>query len=589
MSELDPILASVLQRRVVAVSREMATVLMRSSRSPIFNEVGDVVTVVFDRSGRTLAQTEFASIIAFGAAPSLQAIIEAFAGDVHEGDVFIHNDVYSGGNQFADVGLYMPVFHDGELVAWTASKGHVADIGGMTLGGYDPAFREVWQEAFRITPLRLHSRGEPVQDVCRLVRANVRLEITWEDIQSMIGACTIGRRRLLDVLERYGTETFDSHIDFVIEASERQVRAEIERWPDGVYRGESFMQSDGIDPSRRLRVACEVRIAGSEITFDFSGSDDQAPGFTNMPVASAMGAVSIAFMMLLDASGLSIPTNSGLFASLHTVFREGSLLNPRFPAASVFGNQMCDEVVESIMQALAEPLSDRVCAGWNQFLPAALSGIDPRNGGVYVDFLLFSRGGSGAIRGTDGYDALGFTGTPGSMKSQDMEIFELSTPHHVEYAELDPDSAGAGRWRGGYGTRARFRFDGEHVRGSTLGDDSAAEGAAPARGLFGAHDGSLNTLRLTFPDGATRDWGSKEAVAIPQGTFCDSIHGGGAGYGDPRQRDPELVLAEVREGLLTPSAARELYGVAAGEDGSAHDEAETARLRGAGAKAEVAR
>jgi N-methylhydantoinase B len=581
----DPILASVLQRRVVAVSREMATVLMRSSRSPIFNEVGDLVTVVFDRSGRTLAQTEFASIIAFGAGPSLQAIIEAFGEDVHDGDVFIHNDVFSGGNQFADVGIYIPVFHAGELVAWTASKGHIADIGGMTLGGYDPAFREVWQEAFRIPPLRLHDRGLPRDDVARLVRANVRLDITWEDIQSMIGACTIGRRRLLEVLERYGTDSFDRHMDLVIEASERQVRREIERWPDGTYRGESFMQSDGIDPDRRLRIAVAVTIAGSEITFDFSESDDQAAGFTNMPAASAMGAVSIAFLMLLNASGLSIPTNGGLFASVHTVFREGSLINPRFPAATVFGNQMCDEVLESIMMALAEPLPDRVCAGWNQFLPAAVSGVDPRTSGIFVDFLLFSRGGTGAMQGTDGYDALGFTGTPGSMKSQDMEIFELSTPHLVEYIELDTDSAGPGQWRGGYGTRARFRFMGDQVRGSTLGDDSAAEGAVSAQGLFGGHDGGLNTLRLTLPDGTTRDWGSKEAVEIPQGTICESIHGGGAGYGDPLRRDPAVVIDEVREGLLTADRAREVYGVAVHADGSGHDERETSRLHAVGGTA----
>jgi N-methylhydantoinase B len=580
----DPILASVLQRRVVAVSHEMATVLMRSSRSPIFNEIGDLVTVVFDRSGRTLAQTEFASIIAFGAGPSLQAIIETFGDDVHDGDVFLHNDVFTGGNQFADVGVYIPVFFEGELVAWTASKGHIADIGGMTLGGYDPAFREVWQEAFRIPPLRLHDRGVPRRDVEALVRANVRLDLTWEDIQSMIGACTIGRRRLLEVFGRYGTETIDRHMDLVIQAAERRVRAEIERWPDGTYHGESFMQSDGIDPSRRLRIAVAVTVAGSDITFDFSETDDQAAGFTNMPAASAMGAVSIAFLMLLSASGLSIPTNAGLFASVHTVFREGSLIHPRFPAATVFGNQMCDEVLESIMMALAEPLSDRVCAGWNQFLPAAVSGVDARSGAIFVDFLLFSRGGTGAMQGTDGYDALGFTGTPGSMKSQDMEIFELSTPHLVEYVELDTDSAGAGRWRGGYGTRARFRFLGQGVRGSTLGDDSEAEGAAPAQGLFGGHDGGLNTLRLTLPDGTVRDWGSKEAVAIPTGTICDSIHGGGAGYGDPLLRDPGLVVDEVREGLLTPGRARDVFGVAVHDDGSGHDPAETARLREAVAR-----
>ena len=126
-----------------------------------------------------------------------------------------------------------------------------------------------------------------------------------------------------------------------------------------------------------------MTIAGSDITFDFSETDDQAAGFTNMPAASAMGAVSIAFLMLLSASGLSIPTNAGLFASVHTVFREGSLIHPRFPAATVFGNQMCDEVLESIMMALAEPLSDRVCAGWNQFLPAAVSGVDARSGAIF--------------------------------------------------------------------------------------------------------------------------------------------------------------------------------------------------------------
>ena len=247
----DPILASVLQRRVHAITQEMATVLMRSSRSPIFNEIGDLVTVVFDRRARTLAQTEYASIIANGAGPPLPYILERFEGDLHDGDVILHNDVYTGGNQNADVGVYMPVFHDGVLAAWLASKGHVADIGGMTAGGYDPNAREVWQEAFRIPPLKLVDRGTIRADVWELVKANIRLDIVTEDIKSMIGACTIGKRRVLEVLDRYGLETFEQHMDFVMDASERLVRAELERWPDGVYHGESWMVSDGLDPSRR--------------------------------------------------------------------------------------------------------------------------------------------------------------------------------------------------------------------------------------------------------------------------------------------------------------------------------------------------
>jgi N-methylhydantoinase B len=576
----DPILASVLQRRVHAITQEMATVLMRSSRSPIFNEIGDLVTVIFDRRARTLAQTEYASIIANGAGPPLPFILERFEGDLADGDVILHNDVYTGGNQNADVGVYMPVFHGGELVAWLASKGHVADIGGMTAGGYDPNAREVWQEAFRIPPLKLVERGTMRMDVWELVRANIRLDIVTEDIKSMIGACTIGKRRLLEVYDRYGLETFERHMDFVIDASERLVRAELERWPDGVYEGESWMVSDGLDPAKRYRIAVRITIAGSEITFDFSGSDDQAPGFTNMPPASATGAVRIAFLMLMNAGGIDVPTNEGLFAPVKTVFREGSLLNPRFPASSIFGNQMCDEVLESIMLALADALPDRVTAGWNQLLCTALACIDPRTGAPSVSLSIFMRGGPGAMKGADGFDALGFTGTPGSMRSPDMEMFELSTPHFMEQYEYLPDSAGAGEWRGGLGTVSRWRFYGIDELGVTIGDDVKAEGADPAPGLFGGEPAALNELRLRHPDGTVKEWGSKEIVfGIPVGTVCEALNGGGAGYGDPRRRDARKVFEEVRDGLLSPEKARASYGVALLADKSGVDEAETARLR----------
>ncbi|HEY4278949.1 MAG TPA: hydantoinase B/oxoprolinase family protein [Conexibacter sp.] len=583
MTAPDPILASVLQRRVQAISHEMATVLMRSSRSPIFNEIGDLVTVVFDRDGRTLAQTEYASIIANGAQPPLAQIIEYFGEDLHDGDVILHNDVYSGGNQNADVGVFMPIFHDGQLVAWSASKGHVADIGGMTAGGYDPRAREVWQEAFRIPPLKLHERGRLRRDVWDLVRANIRFELVAEDINAMIGACTIGRRRLGEVLDRYGVASFDAHMSYVLDASEKQVRAEIARWPDGVYRGDSWMVSDGLDPTARYRIAVEITIAGEQITFDFSETDDQAPGFTNMPAASAIGAIRIAFLMLVTAGGLSIPANHGLFAPIRTVFRKGSLIDPEFPASTIFGNQMCDEVLDAIMAALAEALPDRVTAGWNQFLCTALSATDPRTNEPSVALTIFQRGGPGAMQGADGYNALGFSGTPGSMRSPDMEMFELSTPHFVHHYEYLPDSAGAGQWRGGYGTRSSWTFYGEHEAGTTIGDDVAAEGAEPPRGLFGGSPGSLNELRLKLPDGAVREWGSKEIIEeIPVGTVCESLNGGGGGYGDPRERDAEIVRSEVRDGLLSTAAARERYGVVVIGDGREIDEAATRTLRAEG-------
>ncbi|MEV0972533.1 hydantoinase B/oxoprolinase family protein [Microtetraspora glauca] len=584
---VDPILASVLQRRVDAIAKEMATLLMRSSRSPIFNEIGDLVTVLFDAKGRALAQAEFAAIIAFGAQPPLEYIIEYFGDDIAEGDVIMHNDVYTGGNQNADTGVYVPIFHDGRLVAWAAAKGHLADIGGMTAGGYDPAAREVWQEALRIPPVKIYEAGRLRKDVWDLIAANIRLGFVMEDVKSMYGACTVGKRRLLEVLDRYGDDVFDRHMEYILRGSERQVRAEIERWPDGVYRGESEMVSDGIDTTRRYRVACEIRIEGDEITFDFSDTDDQAPGFTNMPPASAAGAVRIAFLMLIAAGGVVVPTNQGLFAPVRTVFREGSLFNPRFPAATVFGNQMCDEIVECVMTALAEALPDRVTAGWTKFISAILHGEDPRTGDPFVTLTVFQRNGPGAMLGHDGWDAFGFTGTAGQMRSPDPEMFELTSPHFFEYHEYLPDSAGAGRWRGGLGTRSAWRCYGEHEVGVTNGEGVEEEGAVPARGLFGGHDAGLNRMSVELPDGSVRVWGSKDMVQLPPGALVRAQSWGGAGYGDPFQRPAELVVAEVRDGLLSPERAREDYGVVVDTEQWRVDEERTAALRGNAVKETV--
>ncbi|MCO4275608.1 hydantoinase B/oxoprolinase family protein [Pseudarthrobacter sp. HLT3-5] len=578
-NNIDAITASVLQRRVDAIAKEMATMLMRSSRSPIFNEIGDLVTVVFDKDGNTLAQAEFAAIIAFGAHPALEYIIKYYGDDIYEGDVIIHNDVYHGGNQNADTGIFMPIFSQGQLVGWTAAKGHMADIGGMTAGGYDPNARDIWQEALRIPPVKVAEKGVFRKDVWDFISANIRFDFVMEDVKSMIGCCTIGGRRLVELIERYTLPVYDNHMNYILESSARQVRAEVSRWVDGHYYGESWMVSDGFDTTKRYKVACNIEIKGDEITFDFSESDDQAPGITNMPPASAKGAVRIAFLMLLASGDINIPTNQGLFEPIKTVFREGSILNPRFPAATVFGNQMADEVVECIMTALAGILPDRVSAGWNKYMCTSTNGVDPRTNEEFGTLTVFQRTGPGGVQGTDGWDALGFTGTAGQMRAPDPEMFELTSPHFLEYHEYLPDSAGAGEFRGGMGTRSAWISYGENQHGVTLGDNVRSEGAVPARGLFGGKDSGLNDMTVTFPDGTSHMWGSKEIIALPSGTRIESLLGGGAGYGDPFNRPAEKVLAEVRDGIVSAEKARSEYGVVLTADGAAVDTAQTTALR----------
>ena len=552
--------------------------LLRSSRSVIFNELGDFVTVIFDHAGRALAQTDYAPILAFGTQEPVKTILSYYGSEIADGDVVIHNDVYSGGNQNADVGIYVPIFFEGELVAWSVAKGHVADIGGSTAGGYNPANTEVWQESLRIPPVKLYEAGVLRRDVWDFVAANIRFDVVMEDFKSMIGACQVGKRRVVEVFDRYGLDVVREHMQYVLEGSERQVRAEIKKWPDGVYRGESWMVSDGVDPSRRYRIACEVRIDEDEITFDFSETDDQAPGFTNMPPSAAMGAVRMGFSMILASGGMEIPTNDGLFAPVRTVLREGSLLNPRFPAATVLGNQMGEQVFESIMLALGDVIPDEVSAPWSPSLPLAVVGVDPRTGESFVVFTLFHRGGAGAMHGADGWT---FIGTPSStqIRSPDPEMFEITTPHFLEYNELQVDSGGAGEWRGGLGTRSAWVSQGEKEFCVAMGHGAEPENPPLPVGLRGGHAGGVNAYTIEFPDGSVQQLGSKQLVALPPGTRIVASSGGGGGYGDPKLRPAELVCAEVRDGLISIKAAREQYGVALDTTSWTVKEEETAALR----------
>src|SRR3990170_5223890 len=231
--KIDPIEVAVLQRRLKSITEEMGLTLLRTTRSPILNEARDFVTGLYGPAGEILAQSEYIPILAFALQPACRAVIDAFDGDVHPGDVFLHNDVFSGGNQNNDVAVFRPVFVDGRVVAWAATKGHQADIGGAQAGGYNPRATEVWQEALRIPPLRVVERGQLRRDVWKLVLANVRLPIVGEDPRAQIRGTVVGERGVLEVYRRHGAATVERPLDFLFDAAERRMRSELRRIPDG--------------------------------------------------------------------------------------------------------------------------------------------------------------------------------------------------------------------------------------------------------------------------------------------------------------------------------------------------------------------
>jgi N-methylhydantoinase B len=554
---IDPVFLSVLRRRFKSITEEMGLTLLRTTRSPILSEARDFVTGLYDARGDMLEQTEYIPVLAFALPPVCQQIIAYFGDDLHPGDVILHNDVFSGGNQLADVAVFKPIFFEERLVAWAACKGHQADIGGAVAGGYNPGALEVWQEGLRIPPVKIFERGQLRRDVWDFIFANVRLPIVQDDIRAEIGGCTVGERRVQEVFARHGRERIEAHVAALYDATERQMRSEIAAIPDGAYRGESLVYYDGIRPGSQMKIVVTVTKRGDEIVFDYTGTDPQSPGFVNAPLSTTISGLLLTFLMMVDPD---IPHNAGLTRPIHVHVPEGCFLNPKYPAATTFGNSLTGPHSDALLRALSQALPRRVTAAWNRMLGFNIVGHDPRRGARFVDILfLAQKGGSGATDGVDGYDHIGLINCAGGILAQDYEMLELQTPNFIRRHEYWPDSAGAGKWRGGLGVVTEMEFGGDDNLAIIYGD--GVDEGARAFGLFGGRAGAANHLELQLPDGSVVVPNVKDKLdGLPRGTILRQWAGGGGGYGAPRERSRERVLAEVRDGVLSREKAQEEYG-----------------------------
>ena len=337
MSEIDPILLSVYARTFKSITDEMSMSVEKTARSPILCEAKDFVTGLYDGEGNMLEQTENLPILAFSLAPVCKYLIEYFGDDIHEGDVIFHNDVFSMGNQNNDVAVFKPIFHEGELVAWSAVKGHQADIGGNVPGGYNPRATEVWQEALRIPPIKVYDKGKLRKDVWDLIFANIRLEIVQHDMRAQMGACTVGERRLLDVLDKYGRDSFESHKAALFDATRKMMEAEISTIPEGTYSGEGYVYFDGHNQGTKFTVRVKVTVKDKHITFDYSETDAQTNGFVNGTYTSSASASILTFLQMVNPD---IPHKEGMVEPIYIIIPEGTILNASYPKANTFGNHL---------------------------------------------------------------------------------------------------------------------------------------------------------------------------------------------------------------------------------------------------------
>jgi N-methylhydantoinase B len=331
---------------------------------------------------------------------------------------------------------------------------------------------------------------------------------------------------------------------------------------------------DGDGPGYKIRLA--LTVDGDKMTLDYTGTDPQTPGFVNAPYTSAASAAVVSVLLCMESE---VPHNSAILRAIDIKIPPGTFLNAQFPAATFFGNKLCEHNGEAIMAALSQAVPKQVCAAWGRRLSWRISGLDPRTGKSFHDIYFLCREGAGAVDGVDGYDQdrlLGAAGGGGEIGSaQDFELFELQNPVYLWRNEYWTDSAGPGEFRGGLGTETLVEYYGDDCL-AVIHGDGIEEGPW---GLFGGHSAPPNRIEVRYPDGRVHVAGSKEIVGdIPVGAISHHFNTGGGGFGPPTSRLPELVLNDVRNGVVSVAAARDAYGVVI-TDGLTLDAPATERLR----------
>jgi len=559
VTAVDPVTVGIIRAGLVSISREMGVTLRQTAYSTIFNEGGDFSCGLFDASGRLVAQGEFVPIH-LGAMPfSVRSAIDEIGIESFEpGDTVLLNDPYRGGSHLPDLTAVSPVFVGDRLVGFAANRAHHADVGGGVPGSFNARARENYQEGLRIPPVKLYEAGRLNSDLRDLILNNVRVPSDMRgDLEAQVSANRTAVDRLRELCARYGTETVTLAVEEVCRQSERRMRAVISSWPDGVYVGEDYMENDGIvDEPIRIRVTLRVR--GDEITVDFEGTGPQARG----PINAAPGmTASAVYLTLQAASDPTIPANDGCFRPVTLNVPRGCLVNPEFPAACTAGNECAHRIVNTVMRAFAAlPHGPRVMAcdhgsSNNVFIDS----IGAR--GDREILYQYPEGGWGALAHKDGENAMfSFMGncpnTPG-------EALELRFPVRLTRYELRQDSGGAGRWRGGLGTRRDYEILASDAELSFIGDRCKL----PPWGLAGASAGAAG--RYSIDRGAGLEPAApvlaSKGVEIPlrRGDVVVIESAGGGGYGDPLERPVELIAADLEAGYVSASAVARDYGASA--------------------------
>jgi len=557
--QVDPMTLSTVWHSFQTICREMRHVIDRTSQNYLIAQLHDVSVGIWDGTGRTVAIPIGLSVQYLGGKLSVEYVLNKFKGNLNPGDEILVNDPYHGYCcHLPDWGFYRPIFYRGELLFFTLCRAHQMDTGGSYPGGYFPNAYDIHAEGLCIPGIKVLEGDKEREDVMELILNNVRWpEGTRIDNYAQIAATRVCEQRIVALIDKYGKETVLACVEEMMTRTEKAVRAAIEKIPDGTYYGESATDDDGTELNVPVWVRCEITVKGDTLKVDFSKSDKQRKGFVNCVFNSTYSNSLSALFMFLDPA-LGEYHNEGSLRPITVYAPPGSVLNAQYPATvGASPVSMGHQIIESVVSAMSQAVPEGAIGCWGKRYGHYIFGYDPRTKEQYVVTTFDTDGGAGAVRGFDGYEGATSIGTLGEVNKGNVEEVEMRFPWRTVRWEFAQDTSGAGNWRGASG----IHWEVENVGGDAGIATGSSDGeVVRAPGALGGEP-TPNSRSFLTRDGKTEKIHGHRLYQLKPGDIILKISGGGAGVGNPAERDPELVRMDVVKEFISIEKARETYKV----------------------------
>ena len=567
---LDPITVEVIHNYYLSAAREMERNLMRTAYTTIVYEIRDFGLGIYDRNCRMLSESPGLAVFTCGNDYGLQKSVEFIGIDNFEpGDLVLTSYPYWSSAHPMDVLATSPIFYQDELIGFTAIKQHWIDLG-QKEAGYMLDSTDVFQEGLIMPAMKLYRGGVRNEEIVNLIRFNSRIpDRVIGDMNAQISACRTGERRVAEMAERFGRDTLLEAIEEILDHGERISRARLAHLPKGTWEAEDWVDDDGINRDTMLKLKVKVTITDDEFIVDWTGSNPRTEGPMNLPIGASTGVSNLAFKGITTPD---YPANAGHYRPLKVIAPPGTLVHalPPAPTFTLWAGLLMPEV---IMKALSQGMPDIIpaCSGGDIFGIMGL-GTHPETGLPWLEAHNEAVG-FGAFEGNDGEDGIMHLSEPG-CRNNPIEVMETKGPWLIENYSFLPDTGGPGEFRGGVGVTRSYRF----LHPSQLLCIVKKTKTAPW-GMNGGRDGRPGSTTLWAGTDQEHTDGSLHEKDLQPEDVLINRSGGGGDWGDPRRRDPQLVLADVRDGFVSERSAREDYGVAIHTGSWTVDEAATAALR----------